>query len=181
MENIREQVTLIGATIEQYDELTTNIVSARVKFEMLSLDPELGRSMQMTPRGPQEVVTTPSDIRENIMHLERQRATARGALKIVTGAEDVDGARQVYLDLLSAYQRLGGLRELDRMVEMGFPTARKEANESNLGLPVAREEAITEARAKLAAVAASVPTPRLIELPAESAIVLPTTDLILPR
>jgi hypothetical protein len=131
LEDVRETVALIGHAIEEVDALTKNIVESRWNYEMVRRNPQLG--VVANPQNPAQLKTfRPDDFKRNIDNLKTQRATAIDALIGLTDTPSVDAARVKYLALVSAYQRLGQLRELLNMVEAGFPQANEEAAKQNL-------------------------------------------------
>lgn len=115
LEQIRENVSLMQAAIEQLDELVRNINDARWKFEMLSRRPELGGA----PNDPNRI--TPGTLLANMLRLSDQRFAAGDILCLFTGAATVEEARERYLDLYAAYQRYTQLVELRTLKEVGAP------------------------------------------------------------
>lgn len=124
LEKIRRDVTLVGKAIESHDEIVGNIVESRWKHDMISEMPELGAARD---RSGQVRVIPSSELRQNLEDLEKQRVVAERVATRLTGTADMDGARGVYLDVLTAYQRVGSLRELERMLWAGSNQAREEA------------------------------------------------------
>lgn len=115
MEEIREKVLLISKAIEQYDAITSDIVEARWRYQVLARNPHLGRTGR-------EIVA-PKDLADNIAHLETQRASVEEVLLATTGAASVDAARDVFLQVMALYQRQGALRELQALANAGTPEA----------------------------------------------------------
>lgn len=122
LEQLRENILLIQKSIEIHDSVTEAIVDNRIKYEALKRMPHLGN----TRNG----VTTPAEIKSAIDNLRIQQVEHADIVKSLTQTESVDAARQVYLDLITAFQRVGQLRELERLVIAGYPAAIKEAIES---------------------------------------------------
>lgn len=170
LEKIREQVVLLGKAIENYEELVNNVADARWRFEMVRKCPELG--ITRNPYSKEMVQITPDDLRKNIEELEKQKKAAAEVLMYLTSTESVDAARQAYLDLFTAYQRVGGLRELERMVAAGFPNALEEAEREGRMRDDDEtfEQRIESAKQHLAEVAERVQTPEVsrIDLPNRS-------------
>lgn len=133
IEQIRRDVALVGKAIDEHDALLGLLIESRWRHDMIGELPALGRTTQKVtdprtgePRNVQ-VSITPADMRQNIEGLEQQRAAAETVAKRFTGADSMDGAREFYADILTTYQRVGSLRELERMVAVGFGKAITEA------------------------------------------------------
>lgn len=169
-EKTRELVSYIGSSIEIYDNLTKKLQEARFNFEMLVQKPERGIGHDQRGR---EVRTTPQDMADNIQALSLERTDIAKIIFDVTGATTMDGARQVYLNVLSAYQRVGSLRELRRLYDLGFTKALDEAAQSeNIVQPSEFDEKQAGARQALVEVLSTLPAfdlttvevPRVISL-----------------
>lgn len=160
LENVRETVTMIGHAVESVDELTKKIVEARWQFEMVKRNPKLGEVRH--PQTGQVVHTyTAKEFASNVAKLTEERTMAIDALLGLTGADSVDSARVNYLSLVTAYQRLGSLRELQNMVNAGFAKAREEAAAQDIIDGPEFTQAIENAKAHLHAVASTLTIPAL--------------------
>lgn len=155
-ENVREQVSYIGEAVTMYDELTKKVMEARFNYRMLALNPDRGIGMDRQTGKP--VRTTPDEMAKNVEFLAKEREDIAKIIFEVTGATTMDGARQAYLDILSAYQRVGGLREMYKLVRAGFRKAIEEAA-TNEGIiqPSEFEPLIDQSAQKLAEVVATLP------------------------
>jgi len=140
LEKIRRDISFIGKAIENHDEIVSNLIDARWRHDMIVALPELG--VARDPRTSQPTVISPADMQVNIEGLEKQRQAAETVAVQLTGASDMDGARQTYLDMLGAYQRLGSLRELERLSSVGFENALEEAGKIVGGIPHATKGAL---------------------------------------
>lgn len=158
LEQVRETVTLIGHAVEQVDELTKKIVESRWQFEMVKRNPKLG---EVHHQGQLVHTYVAKDFAQNVEKLTEERAQAIDALVALTGAPDVDAARTSYLSLVTAYQRLGSLRELQTMVNAGFAKAREEAAAQDILDGSEFTTAVATAKAHLASVAATIQIPAM--------------------
>jgi hypothetical protein len=157
LEQVREVVTLIQHAVEEVDSLTKNTIEARWKYEMVSRDPKLGISRD--PRNGQPITFEAKDFYQNIEALSAERDTAIESLKALTGAPTVDAARMSYLRLVTAYQRVGSIRELTTLVEANYPKAREEAAAQDLISADERYAAVTDAIDHLKQVFSSITVP----------------------
>jgi hypothetical protein len=148
IEQIRRDVTLLGKAVDNHDELVNNITESRWRHDMIVEMPELGRARH--PGTGETVIISPAEMRENIAELEQQREAAERVAARLTGAENMDGARAVYLNVLTAYQRVGSLRELARMVELDYKNAREEMEKLGFETRACLSAAIQKAEERLA-------------------------------
>lgn len=168
MEQIRGTVLLLQKSIEIIDGVSEAIAENRIKFEALRRMPQLGQ----TPQG----LLTPDKLKGAIDGLLDQQREHEEIVKYLTGAETVEAAREAYLRLLTAFQRVTTLLELDRMVAAGFPGAIKEGTEaygvsSKFAIRAEIEHDLILAKTNLAEVNATVTVPPI------SDISIPTTSL----
>lgn len=152
LESIRETVHTLAYFIEQVDDLTKNIVESRWKYELLRRDASLGAVA--TPRGPQMV--TAEQMKAQYEKLARERTVAEAALMDIVGVSSVDAARAAYLNLVTHYQRVGSLRELERMDAAGFPKAHEEMAAQDFLSQKEIEMATIDAADAVIAIAASI-------------------------
>ena len=168
LEQVRETVTMIGHAVEAVDELTKKIVESRWQFEMVKRNPKLG---EVRHQGQLVHTYVAKDFAQNVEKLTEERAQAIDALLALTGADSVDAARVQYLSLVTAYQRLGSLRELQNMVAAGFAKAREEAAAQDIIDGAEFTTAIASAKAHLLTVASTLVIPPmevpLIETPSK--------------
>lgn len=160
---VRQKLRIIGYAVSQLDNITDRIAESRFKFEYFRRNPKMG---MREVEGEMVAVVSSSGLKQEIEQLKEERESYLPILLHYTNTEDEDSARQVYMDLFAAFNRLGKLREQDRLVSAGFTLNELELPflEEEAGLSLT--EALSRAETKLAEVDASVslPEPSVIEL-----------------
>jgi hypothetical protein len=115
--DVRDKIQVIRTVITKYDEVSEQLADARFRMEMLRRRPELGTKQE---NGQLITVATAAAYQQGIQELEKERVTIGDILLYLAGKDSVDAAREAYLDLLGAFNRLGKLREESRLLAAGY-------------------------------------------------------------
>jgi len=175
LEQVRRQVNTLGFAIEKVDEMNAKVVEMRWQYEMLRRDPALGQQARGT--------VTPDKHLTTLRDMERQRDNAETVAMYLAGTPGINEAREAYMDLLTAFQRVGLLKQIGYQISNGFAEA-LEQGRKELALPATAEEdtvldayaaAITDAITNLACVVNEHPLPEISTVD----LVKPTGSLVL--
>jgi hypothetical protein len=120
--NVRDKIQLFRVLFTQYDELSETIAADRYKFEMLRMKPELGIKVGRGPDGtPQPHVAIDAEmVRAKLESDADEREVLEKIIITVTNSADLDEAREKYLNLLAAFNRVGKFKEQRSLLVAGY-------------------------------------------------------------